>query len=254
MSDIKTCEGNWPAQPTERSSPFALVLLHSLTTTLTVFVTACPRREKGFPCCDKKAFWQRRTSHQGPFTKSARKDTNKSAQSTKTSHASCSLSVSSHHIPLLSCHGPSTVRGEHSGRDSRPLGSITQLISWHRPCDNSMPPLPAPNPAAILQEKKGSCHQAHTTQVTRNASLHTLPVREPLEDALSSSDQASPSLSPTLKFRNVFVLNRACHACGPLPSSGGLTLTAASWSQSDARSVLRISVPSSCSLFKREWL
>ena len=49
--------------------------------------------------------------------------------------ASFPLIVSSHHNPLLSCHGPSKVRGEHSCRDSRPLGSNTHCqascISWH---------------------------------------------------------------------------------------------------------------------------
>ena len=34
MPDITTFEGNWPAQPTQQSSPFAFLLLHSLTTTL----------------------------------------------------------------------------------------------------------------------------------------------------------------------------------------------------------------------------
>ena len=57
------------------------------------------------------------------------------AQTTKTCHASFPLIVSSHHIPILCCHGPSTVRGEHSCRDSRPLGRYTHyqasFISWH---------------------------------------------------------------------------------------------------------------------------
>ena len=53
-------------------------------------------------------------------TKNERKNTNRPAQSTKTCHASFSLIVSSH-------HNPSTVRGEHSCRDSGPLGSITPL-------------------------------------------------------------------------------------------------------------------------------
>ena len=73
-------------------------------------------------------------------------------------------------IPFLSCHGSSTVRGEHSCRDSRPLGEHTPhpqgLIhsipgtACPGPCGNSKPPLPAPNPAG----KGRSCHQAHTTR------------------------------------------------------------------------------------------
>ena len=44
-----------------------------------------------------------------------------------------------------------------------------------------------------LQEKRDN-------PMTCNASLHTLPSREPPEDTLSSSDQASPSLSHTGLF------------------------------------------------------
>ena len=43
------------------------------------------------------------------------------------SHASFSLIVSSHHIPLLCCHGPSTVREQHSCRDNKPLHNIARL-------------------------------------------------------------------------------------------------------------------------------
>ena len=48
-------------------------------------------------------------------------------QTTKTCHASFPPTVSSHHVPLLCYHGPSTVRGEHSCGDSRPLGNHTPL-------------------------------------------------------------------------------------------------------------------------------
>ena len=67
--------------------------------------------------------------------KMERKDNNKPAQTTPTCHASFPLIVSSHHIPLLSSHGPSTVRGGGSCRDSRPLGIHTDYqascTSWH---------------------------------------------------------------------------------------------------------------------------
>ena len=76
------------------------------------------------------------------------------------------LIVSSHHIPLLSCHGPSTVRGEHSCRDS--LGSITpppglmhflaQHVQGHAAAQGHLRQLP------ILPGKRRYCHQAHTTQ------------------------------------------------------------------------------------------
>ena len=64
---------------------------------------------------------------QGVFAtrKIEKKDTDRPAQTTQTCHASFPLIVSPHHNPLLICHGPSKVRGEHSCRDSRSLHSNT---------------------------------------------------------------------------------------------------------------------------------
>ena len=88
------------------------------------------------------------------------KDANRPAQSTETCHTSFSL-VPSHHNRLLGCHGPFTVRGEHSCRDSRPLGSITQPPGlMHFLCGSPMPPLPTPYPGG----KERSCHKAQTTR------------------------------------------------------------------------------------------
>ena len=140
------------------------------------------------------------------YDKIERKDTNRPAQSTKTRHASFSLTVSSHHIPLLGCHSPSTVREKHSCRDSRPLGSITRLpglmhfvaqhVQGHVAAQCYLSQLP------ILQENRDHATKPHATRwhatLRCKHSLHILPSREPLEDTLSSSDQASPSLSPTL--------------------------------------------------------
>ena len=82
-------------------------------------------------------------------------------------------SVSSHHIPLLSCHNPSMVREGIPCSDSRNLGSITPLTKPHAfpgtacpgPCGNSMPLLQAPNPS----RRERPCHQARTTR--RRAAL-----------------------------------------------------------------------------------
>ena len=64
---------------------------------------------------------------------------------------------------LLCCHGPSTVRGEHSCRDSWLLGRHHPTTRPHSfsgtacpgPCGSLVPPLPTPNAA----EKERSCHQ-----------------------------------------------------------------------------------------------
>ena len=90
------------------------------------------------------------------------KDTNRPAKSTRPCHTSFSLVVPSHHNPLLSCHGPFTVRGEHPCRDIIPLGSITQLpgLSMSR----ATWPLNATFASSQSCRKKRSCHQAHTTR------------------------------------------------------------------------------------------
>ena len=132
---------------------------------------------------------------QGVLTRhNSKKDTNRPAQSTKTCHTSFSLIVSSHHNPLLSCHSPS-VREGISCNDSRPLGSVTQpglvhFLACPGQCGKSMPPLPAPNPSRREILRPSPCNP-----MTCSDSLHTLLSRESLVDTLSSSGQASPSLS-----------------------------------------------------------
>ena len=116
------------------------------------------------------------------------RDSNKPAQTTKTCHASFPLVVSSHHIPLLSCHGPSTVRGEHSCRDSRPLGSHTHYQASFIPRHSMSKPiwqLSATFANSQSCKKREILSPDPCNTLTRNASLHTLPSREPLEDTLS---------------------------------------------------------------------
>ena len=104
----------------------------SLTTSLLLFVTARPRREKGFSCCDKEPL---------------------GSGSPATKHRA---------LPGTACPGP---------------------------CGSS--PLPAPNPS----RKRRGLSQGPYNPMMCSASLPTLPSRETLKDTLSSSDQASPSLS-----------------------------------------------------------
>ena len=56
------------------------------------------------------------------------------------------------------------------------------------------------------------------------------------------------------RFRKVFAPNSACKACGPWPSSAGLTEAAASSLQRHARSVHNCSEILFCSLVTREWV
>ena len=58
---------------------------------------------------------------------SMKKDSNRPAQSTETCHASSPHVVSSHHIPLHSCHCPSTERERLSCCDRRPLAATAQV-------------------------------------------------------------------------------------------------------------------------------
>ena len=102
--------------------------------------------------------------------------------------------------PLLCCHNPSTVREGISCRNSRPLGSITQLpglmhflaqhVQGHATIQCHLCQLP------ILQEEreKEILSPGPYNPMTCSASLHTWFSRESLEDTLSSSGQASPSL------------------------------------------------------------
>ena len=54
------------------------------------------------------------------------------------------------------------------------------------PCGSLVPPLPTPNPA----RKREILSSGPCNPMTRNASLHMLPLRDAVEDTLSSSDQA----------------------------------------------------------------
>ena len=117
------------ASKTQWSSPFAFLLLHPHTTTLSVFITARPRWERGFSCCDK-----------GPF--------GTGRPPTKAWHVQGRATTQ--------CH-------------------LCQL--------------------SILQENRDLVTRPSSNPMTCNASLHTLPSRNPLEDTLSSSDHDSPSLS-----------------------------------------------------------
>ena len=100
-------------------------------------------------------------------TKIERKDINMPAQTTKTCHACFPLVASSHHTPLLCCHGPSTVRGEHSSVTAG-LSVATPTTRPHPfpgtacpgPCGRLVPPLPTPNPA----RKERPCHLSHATR------------------------------------------------------------------------------------------
>ena len=130
-------------------------------------------------------------------TKKERKDIHRPAQITKTCHTSFPLIVSSHHRPLPCCHCPSTMRGEHLCRDRRPLGSHTHqasFTSWHS-MSRAMWQLSATFANSQSCNKREILSPDPCDPMTCNASLHTLPSREPLENTLSSSDQASPSLS-----------------------------------------------------------
>ena len=113
-SSLSNASGNMSARSTktQKSSPFAFLLLHSLTTTLSVFCRSPSTvRDKGFSCCDTGL-----SGSGGPATK---------ARST----------------PGIACQGS---------------------------CDNSMPPLPAPN----LAGKKRCCHPIHTTSDVQRIVAH----------------------------------------------------------------------------------
>ena len=93
-------------------------------------------------------------------TKIERKDINKPALTTKTCHASFPLIISSHHIPLLCCHGPSTVRRESTHAVTAGLSVATPTTRPHAfpgttgpgPCDSLVPPSPNPNPARQVRD------------------------------------------------------------------------------------------------------
>ena len=94
-----------------------------------------------------------------------------------------STSVSTHHNPLRFCHSPSTARERLSCCDSRPLGSITR-----RPGLTHF----------LAQHVQGhvttQCHLCQLPILQEKRDLATRPVpslQEPLDDAFSSSDQAS---------------------------------------------------------------
>ena len=104
------------------------------------------------------------------------KDINRPARTTKTCLASFPLVVASHQIPLLSCHGASTVRGEHLCRDSRPLGSQTHyqasFISWHS-MSRAMWQLSATFANSQSCKKREILSPDPCNPMTCNASLHT---------------------------------------------------------------------------------
>ena len=110
----------------------------------------------------------------------------------------------SHHNPLLCCHRPSTVREGISCRDSRILWQHqpnyrASCNSW-RNTSRAMWQLHATLASSQSSKKREILPPGPYNPMTCNASLPTLPSREPLEDTLSSSDQASPSLSHTGLF------------------------------------------------------
>ena len=108
-----------------------------------------------------------------------------------------------------------TVRGEHSCRDSRPLGSHTyyqaSYISWYN-MSRAMWQLSATFANSQSCKKREILSPVPCNPMTCNTSLHTSPSQEPLEDTLSSSSQASPSLSHIGLFWQPI-----CHSS---PSSG----------------------------------
>ena len=97
----------------------------------------------------------------------------------ETCRASFPLTVSSHHIPFLCCHGPSTVRGEHSCRDSKPLGSHTHYqasyISWHS-MSRAMWQLSATFACSQSCRKREILPPDPCNPMTCNASLHMFPL------------------------------------------------------------------------------
>ena len=84
---------------------------------------------------------------------SKKKDTNRPAQSSNACHTFLLTSISSHHIPLLHRHRPSTVRERLSCCDKEPLGSNRPATRPHAVpgttypgrCGSSRPPLQVPN-------------------------------------------------------------------------------------------------------------